>query len=60
MVQWLRLHLPMLQGHQFRSLVRELDPTCLMGQKTQTENSNNIATKAVKTLKMVHIKQNLF
>ena len=26
--QWLRIHLPM-QGTQVRSLVRELDPTCM-------------------------------
>ena len=56
MVQWLRLHLP-VQGIQVQSLVRELRSHMPCGQKIKTYNRSNVVTHSIKTLKMVHIKE---
>jgi len=51
-VQWLRLHLPML-GVRVRSLIGELRSHIPHGQETKTLNRSNIVTNSIKTLKMV-------
>ena len=51
-VLWLRLHL-LIQGMRVRSLVGKLGSCMSHGQKTKTENRNNIVTDSVGTLKMV-------
>ena len=40
-----------MQGLQFWSLVRELDPICLKAKNQKTENGSNIVTNSIKTLK---------
>jgi len=57
-VQWLRLPLPNA-GVRVQFLVRDLGFHMPHGQKTKTENTNNILTNSVKTLKMAHILKNL-
>ena len=53
--QWLRLHLPM-QAVNVRSLVEELRSFMPCSQKPKTCNRSNIVANPIKTLKMVHIK----
>ena len=40
-----------MQGLQFWSLVRELDPICLKAKNQKTENGSYIVTNSIKTLK---------
>ena len=46
-----------MQRVQVQALVGELRSHMPQGQKTKTENRNNIVTNSIKTLKMVHIKE---
>ena len=56
LVQWLRLRLPM-QGRWVQFLVWELRSHVPFAPKSQ--NANNIVTKSIKILKVVHIKKKI-
>ena len=55
-VQWLRLFLSM-EEVCVQSLIGEIRSHMPHSQKTETENRSNIITRAIKTLKMVHLKK---
>ena len=55
-VHWLRLCLSM-QRVQVRSLVRELDPTCLVAKKPRNVEQISAVADSMKTLKTVYIKK---
>ena len=55
LVQWLRL--PSKAGCVSSVLVWKLRVHMPCGQKTKTENRNNVVTNSVKTLKTVHIRK---
>ena len=56
MVQWIRPCLP-TQEVPIQSLVRQVRSHMPCGQKPKHENSNNIITNSIKTLKMVYVKK---
>ena len=58
-VLWLRLCLSM-QGVRVRSLVRELDPTCLVAKKPKNVEQISTVADSIKTLKTVYIKKKSF
>ena len=58
-VHWLRLCLS-VQGVRVRSLVRELDPTCLVAKKPKNVEQISTVADSIKTLKTVYIKKKIF
>ena len=58
-VLWLRFCLS-VQGVRVRSLVRELDPTCLVAKKPKNVEHISTVADSIKTLKTVYIKKKSF
>ena len=49
-----------MQGVRVRSLVRELDPTCLVAKKPKNVEQISTVADSIKTLKTVYIKKKSF